>query len=189
MSESKVDKSAVELIDKKKKKEFNALDGQAEAEARIEARVKKARIEAQRTESSAFVMGYAKRECCSISLGMVWLVGGLLSDLSVPIFIGRVVDLNKEEKYDDIGELCLYMIIIVVVSKQASLPILVSFHLLQFLFFYQISGACVGLRASTFNILSERIAMKVKKDYYEAIINKDVTFFDTKRTGDLCKQP
>jgi len=136
MSESKVDKSAVELIDKKKKKEFNALDGQAEAEARIEARVKKARIEAQRTESSAFVMGYAKRECCSISLGMVWLVGGLLSDLSVPIFIGRVVDLNKEEKYDDIGELCLYMIIIVVVSKQASLPILVSFHLLQFLFFY-----------------------------------------------------
>lgn len=116
MTDSKVETSSRELIDTKKTKAYSVMDGQAEAEARIEARVKKARIEAQRTESSAFVMGYAKRECCSISLGMVWLVGGLLSDLSVPIFIGRVVDLNKEEKYDEIGTLCLYMIIVVVVS-------------------------------------------------------------------------
>jgi len=34
------------------------------------------------------------------------------------------------------------------------------------------------MRASTFNILSERIAMKLKLDYYRDIINKDVAFFD-----------
>lgn len=43
----------------------------------------------------------------------------------------------------------------------------------------------MGLRASTFNILSERISMTVKHDYYESIINKDIAFFDSKRTGDL----
>ena len=38
-------------------------------------------------------MGYAKRECCSIVLGIFFLIGGAMSDLSVPYFIGKVIDL------------------------------------------------------------------------------------------------
>lgn len=45
------------------------------------------------------------------------------------------------------------------------------------------------MRAATFNILSETIAKNLKRDYYESIVNKDVAFFDTKRTGDLSKYP
>ena len=45
------------------------------------------------------------------------------------------------------------------------------------------------MRAATFNILSEKIAKNLKRDYYESIVNKDIAFFDTRRTGDLSKCP
>ena len=41
------------------------------------------------------------------------------------------------------------------------------------------------MRAATFNILSEKIAKNLKKDYYESIVNKDIAFFDARRTGEL----
>ena len=40
------------------------------------------------------------------------------------------------------------------------------------------AGICVGMRAATFNILSEKIAKNLKRDYYESIVNKDIAFFD-----------
>ena len=43
------------------------------------------------------------------------------------------------------------------------------------------------MRAAIFNILSERIARNLRKDFYESIINKDIAFFDANRTGDLGK--
>jgi len=74
-----------------------------------------------------------------------------MSDLAIPMFIGMVIDKVNKDDYDAVGELCLYMIIVVVVS-----------------------AICVGLRAASFNILSEKIAKNLKKDYYTSIINKDV---------------
>ena len=49
------------------------------------------------------------------------------------------------------------------------------------------SSLCVGVRASIFNILSERIAKNLRRDFYHSIINKDTAFFDANRTGDLGK--
>ena len=43
------------------------------------------------------------------------------------------------------------------------------------------------MRAAIFNILSERIARKLRKDFYESLINKDIAFYDARRTGDLSK--
>ena len=62
-------------------------------------------------------MGYAKRECGSITLGILFLIGGSLSDLAVPLFIGRVIDLLQDGDFDGIGTLCLYMLIIIFVSS------------------------------------------------------------------------
>jgi len=78
------------------------------------------------------------------------------------MFIGAVIDYVNKDDYDSVGELCLYMIIVVVVSS-----------------------ICVGMRAASFNILSEKIAKNLKKDYYASIMNKDIAFFDQRRTGDL----
>ena len=41
------------------------------------------------------------------------------------------------------------------------------------------------MRAAIFNILSERVARNLRKDFYTAVINKDIGFFDERRTGDL----
>ena len=39
-----------------------------------------------------------------------------------------------------------------------------------------------------YNIISERIAKNLRADLYDSLINKDVEFFDSKKTGDLCKK-
>ena len=43
------------------------------------------------------------------------------------------------------------------------------------------------MRAAIFNILSERISRNLRKDFFHAIVTKDVEFFDDRRTGDLSK--
>ena len=53
---------------------------------------KKVRSKEERQRSFKFIMGYARRECCSISLGIIFLVGGSLSDLTMPYFIGKIID-------------------------------------------------------------------------------------------------
>jgi len=35
--------------------------------------------------------------------------------------------------------------------------------------------------------MSERIAKNLRGDFYESIINKDIAFYDERRTGDLSK--
>ena len=64
-------------------------------------------------------MAYAYAECGMICLGILFLLGGSLSDLTMPLFVGKVVDhLQKgtDEDFRKISELCLYMIIVVSVS-------------------------------------------------------------------------
>jgi len=95
-------------------------------------------------------------------LGIIFLLGGSLSDIAVPAFIGLVINYLNEEKYDQVGPLCLYMVGIVVFS-----------------------GICVGIRAAIFNILSEKIARELRRDFYNSIITKDIEFFDEHRTGEM----
>lgn len=47
------------------------------------------------------------------------------------------------------------------------------------------SSVCVFIRATLYNIISERIARNLRYDLYHALINKDVEFFDNRKTGDL----
>ena len=50
-------------------------------------------------------------------LGCLFLVISIIGELSVPLFIGRVIDLMQESKFDEVGNLCAYMLIVIVVSK------------------------------------------------------------------------
>lgn len=51
----------------------------------------------------------------------------------------------------------------------------------------QVSGICVGMRSAIFNILSERIARNLRFDFMKSILEKDIEFFDSARTGDIGK--
>lgn len=71
----------------------------------------------KKKSSLKFVMGYAYRECGSITLGMFYLVGGSVSDLLIPMFIGRVIDYINNGEYDKIGTVCQQMVVVVIVSS------------------------------------------------------------------------
>ena len=52
-------------------------------------------------------------------MGIIFLIGGSLSDLAVPLFIGRVIDLLQKGDFDGVGTLCLYMLIIILVRRHS----------------------------------------------------------------------
>lgn len=58
-----------------------------------------------------------KRECRAISFGLIWLVGGTVGDLSIPLFIGKVVDYISKGEFDKVGTACLIMLAIIAVSQ------------------------------------------------------------------------
>lgn len=43
------------------------------------------------------------------------------------------------------------------------------------------------MRSAIFNILSERIARNLRRDFMTSILQKDIEFFDVRRTGDIGK--
>ena len=45
------------------------------------------------------------------------------------------------------------------------------------------------MRAAIFNILSERIARNLRRDYMTSVLGKDIEFYDERRTGELSKLP
>ena len=79
------------------------------------------RTQADKDRSFSFVLGYAKRECCSISIGMFFLIGGSSGELALPAFIGIVIDLLAEGDYETIQTYCLYMLILIIVSQSSNL--------------------------------------------------------------------
>ena len=119
-------------------------------------------VQEKEKSNRRFVLSYARRECCSIIFGMIFLVGGLSADLAFPYFFGQIIDAINKDEFDKIDDICINLIAVI-----ASASI------------------CVGLRAATFNILSEKIAKNLKQDYHKSIVNTDFAFFESKRTDEL----
>lgn len=79
---------------------------------------------------------------------MFFLIGGSAGELAMPMFIGLVVDLLMQDKgLEVISTYICYMLILVIFS-----------------------GVCVGMRAAIYNILSERIARNLRKDFYDNLV-------------------
>lgn len=77
---------------------------------------RRAEEERQKKESLRVMMAYSKQEKGLFILGMFCLFLGQLSDLSIPLFIGMVIDLLVKEDYSRIYQLCIYVLAIVAVS-------------------------------------------------------------------------
>mmetsp|Transcript_33686 Transcript_33686/g.44435 ORF Transcript_33686/g.44435 Transcript_33686/m.44435 type:complete len:107 (+) Transcript_33686:165-485(+) len=106
------------------------------------------------------MMGYAKRECCSLVLGIIFMLGSASAEVIMPIFVGESVDLMSVGDTEGVSTLCAYFTII-------------------FLF----SGIALFMRSSIFNILSERISRNIRKDFFSSLVSKDIAFFDERHTG------
>ena len=110
------------------------------------------------------ISGYAKKDIPKFVIGIFALILGSLANFAVPGLIGIVVDAMTAEPtdWDTITFSCTSMMLLVLVS-----------------------GIFAWLRATTFNGISERIAMRIKYDLFFFVINKDVAYFDETKTGDI----
>ena len=57
------------------------------------------------------------------------------------------------------------------------------------LFCEKFSALANAFRSLIFHSMSERIARNLREDFYNSIVNKDVAFFDERKSGDLRKLP
>ena len=99
------------MADKKESGNVDAKGGAAAAAPAADKKVAAAQPAAsgrKKTKGSfKFVLSYARRECCSIIFGLIFLVGGSTADLAVPYFIGKIIDAINKEEYDKIGDICI----------------------------------------------------------------------------------
>lgn len=93
---------------------------------------------------------------------MFMLVLGSVSTFAVPALIGAVVDAMKKKEWEDINIYVLIMLAVVILS-----------------------GLAAGIRAATFNTMSDSLSKHLKYDMFFYIINKDVAWFDDHKTGDI----
>lgn len=107
-------------------------------------------------------MKYAKKETGLFCSGIIFLLLGSVGDFVVPLYVGFVITALSNGQFDLVGNYCLQLFLIICGS-----------------------GACAGMRAYLFSIMSERISRNLRLDFFESVINKDVAFFDERRTGDL----
>ena len=63
-----------------------------------------------------YIMKYAKNECCLFIFGCVFLLLGSVGDFIVPLYVGLVINALAENRFDDVGPLCLQLFLIVAVS-------------------------------------------------------------------------
>ena len=82
--------------------------------------------------------------------------------MAVPYYIGKIIDVINKGELDQIDDICIKLIAVIALAS-----------------------ICVGLRAATFNMLSEQIARNLKRDYYKSIVNSDIAFFDSKKAKSL----
>lgn len=103
---------------------------------------------------------YVGMERGTIIFGSFFIVCAQVTDILIPGFMGLVIDYLAKGQFDQIYTLCFWMAIIVILT-----------------------GICVGIRSTIFNILGERISRNLRKEYFDKILRKDIEFFDGQKTG------
>lgn len=74
------------------------------------------RTEEQKKASMKYIMQYAKKETWLFCSGIVFLLLGSVGDFVVPLYVGLVINALADNRFDDVGPLCLQLFIIVSVS-------------------------------------------------------------------------
>ena len=106
------------------------------------------------------------RESPLLILGFPFMFAGSLVDFMIPHYVGLIINDLKDGKisYEEGG---------------------VNRKLVEWVFIVVIGSLCAFLREFVFGVTSERLGTNLRQALFESIINKDVSFFDDMRTGDI----
>lgn len=103
-----------------------------------------------------------KEQCCLLLLAVPFVFMGSIGDLAVPAYVGWVVDAMKCRDSEEVSRLIIQWLIILV------------------------SGSlCSFINKMLTLWTAERIGFSVRSRLFKSQINKDVTFFDSRKKGDL----
>eukprot|EP00357_Protocruzia_adherens_P026870 CAMPEP_0115004482 /NCGR_PEP_ID=MMETSP0216-20121206/19239_1 /TAXON_ID=223996 /ORGANISM="Protocruzia adherens, Strain Boccale" /LENGTH=625 /DNA_ID=CAMNT_0002370499 /DNA_START=308 /DNA_END=2185 /DNA_ORIENTATION=- len=109
---------------------------------------------------------YSKKEWRMIVTGTIFLAIGGAAQASVPYLTGQVIDsIQNEKDTSHLHEVAIQVIFITIIG-----------------------GVALSLRGFLYNLTGERVVLAIKKDLYNAIVMKEMTFFDHTKSGELANR-
>ncbi|MFT4980170.1 MAG: ABC transporter fused permease/ATP-binding protein [Myxococcota bacterium] len=109
------------------------------------------------------LLGLARPELRTLSLGLLFLLISSGLNLSFPMIIGQLVDVVEQG------------------AAREALDRLVLFLMLIF----AIMGFSTAMRAYLFTVAGERVVMRLRQDLFSSLVGQEIGFFDAHRTGEL----
>jgi ABC-type multidrug transport system fused ATPase/permease subunit len=108
------------------------------------------------------VLNYSMQQCCLVLVSFLANCLSTVSGFSVPLFLGMVIDAIIKGDKDRINEVCLQMLVVILVA-----------------------GVGAAMSSYYTGVMSHRIQRNLNYDLFLSIVNKDITFFDANKSGDL----
>lgn len=117
-----------------------------------------------RAAQNKLLIGFFGEQWPLLLVGFPFMFLGSITDFFFPNFIGKALNAMKLGDQEAVINNVLTWIVFMVIGAVSSL-----------------------IRDSLFGITSDRIGHSLRCKLFEAIIRKDVSFYDDNRTGDICK--
>lgn len=105
------------------------------------------------------------RQWILVIIGFPFLFLATINDMFVPDYVGKIVDAFTEENYE---------------GKDGVFERLREWMLILF-----VGVTCTFLQKMIFGLTGERIGNDLRLTLFKSIIGKDISFFDTFRTGEI----
>lgn len=112
--------------------------------------------------AGTLLKGIMKKNCGILSLTMLLNIGGMAGELLSPLFIGWVIQAIIAEDYERVNRTIIYWVII---SSCGSLASFISSY--------------------GYTMIANYTGQQLRQELFEVILQKDVEFFDSRKTGDL----
>jgi ABC-type multidrug transport system fused ATPase/permease subunit len=109
-------------------------------------------------------MSFVGSQWWLLALAFPFMFLGGLTDFIFPDFIGRIINATKDGNMELIDEILLYWVACIAAS-----------------------GICGAIRDILMGYTSQRLGTAVRQRLFEAVIKKDIAFFDDNRIGDIRK--
>jgi ABC-type multidrug transport system fused ATPase/permease subunit len=119
--------------------------------------------EAEKAQTK-LLMHFIGQQWWLLLLAFPFMFLGGLTDFIFPDFIGRVINATKEGNYEMVDEILLYWVACMFAS-----------------------AICGAIRDVLMGVTSQRLGTQVRQRLFQAIIKKDIAFFDENRIGDIRK--
>ena len=120
----------------------------------------KKKDEAIKKDANKLIWSMLGQQWCLLLIGAPFMFLGSFIDLMAPNYIGKILDDFLKEDFSDINWLVV-----------------------QWVGSAVFSAICTFLREAIFGTVSQKLGRNMRQKLFESLINKDINFYDSNRTG------